>query len=389
MSLMHNSFIIVVLGAYIFAGCSSDQVVEQPVPLVKVVEVIKKDVPISQSFVGEVSGLYDIPIRARVDGFLEKIAFDEGTKVDKGQILYLIDEQPYLAEVAAMKSKVAEVKTRLVNAENELRRIKPLADINAVSKSDLDAAVANEGASRASVEAALANLRLSEINLGYTRIVAPISGLIGKTQAKAGEYVGKYPNPVILNTISRIDTVIVQFFITESDYLKFARDYFKQNQKNNDLKKLKDTRKENLEMILADGSVHESKGSIDFIDREVDPTTGSILIQASFPNPNNLVRPGQFAKVNVDIRSEKDAKLIPARCVIDVQGKHNVYLIKEDSTAQLSEIEILAHFGDLVLVGKGLNHDDLVVVEGIQMIRSGVKVQPEAINFESKSQNPF
>lgn len=356
-------------------------------PEVNAVKVIKKDVPVFQEFVGEVFGFYDIPIRARVDGFLEGRFFEEGNDVKKGQLLYVIDAQSYRAEVASKKSDVAQARTYLVNAENDLNRIRPLAEKKAVSQSELDAAIAEEGAARAAVEAAIAKQELAQINLDYTKIHSPISGVIGRTKAKRGEYVGKEPNPVILNAVSRIDTILVQFFITESEYLQVARQFIENESKESGTRKPRDP-KNNLDLILSDGSTHNYKGNVDFIDREVDPTTGSMLVQASFPNPESLIRPGQFAKVKVHLKTNTDAKLIPLRCISSVQGKMNVYVINSEQKAEMKEVVIEATYGDLVLIS-GLDFDELVVIDGIQKIRSGMTVQANEVNFESQSNNPF
>ena len=306
-------------------------------------------------------------------------------------MLYVIDSQPFAAEVANKNSEVAEAKTMLVRAENELRRIKPLAEINAVSQSDLDAAVAEEGAARAAVDASLANYELSLIRLGYTRISSPINGVIGKTQAKRGEYVGKEPNPVILNTVSRLDTILVQFFITESNYLKVAREFLALHGSlpGNENKNKDRDREPNLELILSDGSTHSELGSIDFIDREVDPETGSILVQASFKNPKGLVRPGQFARVKILMRMEEDAVIIPWRCVMEVQGKTNVYVMNDSNQVEMREIISSQKYGDLILIDEGLEHGEKVVIEGVQRIRSGMKVEAVVDTFNSKSSNPF
>ncbi len=188
-------------------------------PEIQVINVIKKDVPLTREFLGQVYGFQDIPIRARVEGYLLGVHFEEGYPVKKGQLLYTIDSQPFETQVASMDSKVAEARTYLVNAENELARYKPLAEINAVSKSDLDAAQASRDAAVSSLDAAQANLRMSQIQLGYTRISSPINGLIGKTEARTGEFVGREPNPVILNVVSDISKIRVEFFLTEAEYL--------------------------------------------------------------------------------------------------------------------------------------------------------------------------
>ena len=369
--------------ALMISSCGGEAPAPGPAK-VSVVEVMRMDLPVYREFVGEVRGLYDIPVRARVDGYLEVVSFEEGSKVDKGQLLYVIDAQPYEAEVAGKQSEVAEARTILVRTQNDLKRIKPLAEINAVSQLDLDAAIAEEGAAKASLEAAQANLEIARINLGYTRIQSPIFGIIGKTKAKTGEYVGKEPNPVILNTISRIDTVLVQFFITEDQYLNLARAYLLESDTDK-VSREKKLEAFELELILSDGSVHDKRGHLDFIDRNVDPGTGSMLVQASFPNPSGLVRPGQFARVRAKVMTEKDAKLIPLRAGVDIQGKLNVYVLTDSNTVSLREVETGIKSGDLLHIKSGLEHGEKVVIEGHQKVRSGTPVVAETVSFESKS----
>ena len=198
-----------------------------PPPEIKVVEVLKKDVPIYHYFVGQVYGQEDVSINARVEGFLTRIHFEEGSRVKKGDLLYTMDPDPFNAAIAGQLSKVSEAQTRYLNAENNLARIKPLAEMDAVSKSDLDFAKADRDATLAARKAAEASLKMAEINLSYTQIKAPISGFIGKTLARVGDFVGRNPNPVILNTISKVENIRVQFFINETSYLTLAKEYQK------------------------------------------------------------------------------------------------------------------------------------------------------------------
>jgi membrane fusion protein (multidrug efflux system) len=368
-------------------SCESEKKPKQlPPQKIPVVKVIQKNVPIYNEMVGQVYGLKDIPIRARVDGFLEEIAFEEGSTVSRGQLLYKIDEQPFLAEVSAQQSKLAESKTLMVNAKNELERYKPLAEMNAVSKSDLDAAQANYDAAVASVEAARANLRTAEINLGYCTIYAPIKGLIGKTEAREGEYVGKSPNPVILNTVSRIDTVRVQFSISESKYLSLAKTY-RDSRSREEVRKSVDSNEvdANVELILADGSVYEEKGKIDFVNSQIDANTGSLLIQASFPNQSRLLRPGLYAKVRLQLETAKNALLIPQRCLMELQSQYSVYAVGEDNKIVAKPITISYHIGDMVLVEEGLTADDMIVIDAIQKVSSGTEIIPEPTTFKSQT----
>ncbi len=365
------NIILLFSSSLILVSCSTDEQSKLFVPEIPVYKIIAEDVPIYQEFVGQVYGLKDISIRARVEGFLEGIYFDEGRVVKKGQLLYTIESQPFEADVAANMSLLAKEKTMHVNAESELNRIRPLAEINAVSQSDLDAAVARFDASQASVEAAEANLRAAQIQLSYTTIYSPISGIIGKTKAKVGDFVGREPNPVILNVVSRIDVILVDFFLTESQYLIFARAI----NKNKELKKA-DRREPNLELILSDGSVHNHKGKVEFLDRQVDPTTGSILVQASFPNPEGLIRPGQFARINASVRTIKNGILIPQRSVMELQGLHNVYVIDNENKVELRRIIVGPTIDSFWLIDEGLNNGERVVYEGLQKVKPGMTVIP-------------
>ncbi len=379
---LKNIFLLI-SSSLILVSCGTDEQSKLFVPDIAVYKITAEDVPIHQEFVGQVFGLKDISIRARVEGFLEGIYFNEGRQVKKGQLLYTIESQPFEAEVAAKMSLLAEAKTLLVNAESELNRIKPLAEINAVSQSDLDAAVARFEASQASVEAAEAILRAAQIQLSYTRIKAPISGIIGKTKAKVGDFVGREPNPVILNVVSRIDVILVDFFITESEYLILVREM----NKNKRLKEV-EKREPNLELILSDGSVHNYKGKVEFVDRDVDPTTGAILVQASFPNPDGIVRPGQFARIDASVRTIKNGILIPQRTVTEMQGIHNVYVINDENKVELRRIKVGPTIDSFWLVEEGLKNGEKVIYEGLQKVKPGMTVNPvltkvEKINKET------
>ena len=344
-----------------------------PTPKIEVYEIVEQAVPIINEFVGNVAGQKDIAIRARAIGFLEGIHFDEGRMVKKGKLLYTIESQQYESESAAMQSKLAEAKTNLAYKESDLARIRPLAENNAVSQSDLDAAVAKNDAAKANVSAAKANLRAANILLGYTKVKAPITGLIGKTKAKVGDFVGQSPNPVILNVVSAIDSMLVDFYLRESYYLEIFRKYFS-------VKELKNPKKdkENLELVLVDGTIFGHKGSIKFIDREVDPTTGAILVQAAFPNPDGLIRPGQFAKIRATVDVVKNGILIPQRCVMEIQGIHSVFVVDSDNKVVSREIKTGPRVDSSWLVEEGLKAGEKIVYEGLQKVRPGMTVEPIA-----------
>ncbi len=377
--LTNKKRLIIILSVFILASCNKNSQNQIPPPKVIVTDVIQKDVVLKDEFVGQINGYKDIAIRARVDGYLTGIHFEEGFPVKEGQLLYTIDPQPFQAKVAEAMGRVAEAKTRMTQAKNDLERYRPLAEINAVSKKDFDAAEANFGAAKAAVEAAEASLSSANIQLGYTRIKAPISGIIGKSMAKTGDYVGVAPNPVVLNEVSRIDTVLVEFSIPESKYLELMNyDFIK-----NDSQRRPKDKQQKLELILSDGSIHSEAGRINFINRQVDPTTGTILIQASFFNPRKVLRPGQFAKVRGAVENVPGALLVPQKSVVEVQGNYNVYLVNDSSKAVYRSIEIGRAVDDMWLVKKGLQKSDKVIYEGLMKIRDGVVVNPEERPFVS------
>lgn len=373
-----------------FSSCEEKVAKKAPIPEIQVINVIQKDVPIYEYFVGQIYGQEDISINARVEGFLTGIHFNEGFSVEKGILLYSIDPEPFIAAVASEKSKVAEAQTKLINAENELARYKPLAEINAVSKSDLDFAQANRDASLASVEAAKASLRMAEINLGYTKIKSPIKGFIGKTQARVGEFVGRSPNPVILNTVSKVSNIRVQFFLTESQYLLLARsvrDNLAQDEglKGMAPKKRPKADKVDISLILSDGSTHPYQGVVDFVNREVDASTGAILVQATFPNPDLILRPGQFARVKIIMKEDKGALLVPQRCVTELQGQYSVFIVNTENKIESKQIKITEKIGDYYIASEGLNPNDKIVLEGLQKVGSGMVVNPVVTEFKSQT----
>lgn len=366
----------------LFLSCGKEENKEVVLQAIKVVELKSQNVPIHKNFVGQIYGIKDIPIRARVDGFLEGIYFEEGTSIEKNKLLYTIDPQPLQANLTDKQSEVSAAKTNLAYANSEYDRIKPLADLNAVSKSDLDAATAQKEAAEAGLESAKATLRIAQIELSYSKIYSPINGIIGKTMAREGEYVGKSPNPVILTTISQIESVRFQFFLTESEYLFMARRFTK-NKKDN----LVDTRDMKLELILSDGSIHNHEGKIDFIDRGVDADTGAILVQASFPNPDLILRPGQFGRIRITVTQENDVIIVPQRCISELQGQYSVFVVDSENKIESRQIKIGDKYNDYFIIKEGLKENEKVVLEGMQKVRNGMEVEPTVVEFNSQMES--
>lgn len=330
-------------------------------PSIPVVEVVQSDVPISKTFVGQTYGSSDITIQARVNGFLKGIYFKEGAPVRKGQLLYVIEPAPLAAQSAEAYAALANAQTALVQAQSNYDRVKPLADMNAVSRSELDAAVAQLGSAKASVKSAEASLDLADIQLGYTRITSPINGVIGKTNARVGDYVGLESQIPVLNTVSQIDSVLVRFYVPDGVYLMAGGDRMTMT---------------DITLFLPDGTPYPDKGRFNFVGRAINQGTGSIDVQVSFQNPDSLLRPGQFAKVTANVGTLKDALLIPQQSVTQTQGLYSVYVVGDDNKLVQKIVDLGDTYGPMWVVKSGLQKGDKVVLEGFHKVRSGVKINP-------------
>lgn len=353
------------------SGCGEAEPPAPPVLDIPVIEVIQQDVPIYLEMVGTTMGSVDIPIRARVEGFLDSMDFEEGREVEKGALLYTIDPRPFESKVVEAKGYLAEARTMLVKAKSDLARIKPLAEMKAVSQQDLDSAVAEYHAAQGAVQASEAQLVQTEIELSYTRIHSPIDGRIGISEAKVGEFVGKQPNPVVLNYVSQSDPIRVRFSINEREYLKFARQFAEFRAESE-----RELKQRGLELILADGTIHKYRGHVVAYDAAVNPTTGTFTLEADFPNPDSLVLAGQFARVRGVVETRKDALLVPQRAVSELQGNYRVFVIKPDNTVELRNVEPGPRIDNQWLIDKGLNPGERVAVEGILRLKDGMTVNP-------------
>lgn len=339
---------------------------EGPAREVSAIKVSRRDVPISIEFVGQTKGSVDAEVRARVSGVLTGIHFEEGREVKEGQLLYSIDPAPFKAKVSAEQGKLSEAETKLAKADSDLKRAKPLAAMKAISERDLDAAVAQYGAAQGAVDAAKGALESARIELGYCEITAPASGVIGLTKAKVGEFVGTAPNPVVLNTVSALDPINVRFALSEREYLYFA----------NPTEKSRRAERRQLEMILADESVYPLKGEVKSLDREIDPKTGTIIVEASFPNPDLFIRPGQFAKVRTTAEIIRDAIVVPKQGLRQLQGQYQAFVIGPDNKIEVRNVKRGQVTADLQIIEEGLDDNDVIAIDGLQMLKAGMQVRP-------------
>lgn len=358
-------------------GCSKEGPSAAPPLPVKTTDVVQRDVPIYKEWVGQTIGAVDIDLRARVAGWLQAIHFTEGTEVKKGTLLYTIDQSELKQAVAEAKGRVAQARTLMLRAKSDVNRYRPLAQAGAVSQRDLEAAEAEYGARKGEVDAAQAALNVAEINLGYASVYAPIDGLVGISLARVGDFVGRPPNPVILNTISRIDTIHVRFSISEAEYLDLSNRFMKSG------RPAVEERKGKFQMVLADGSVYKERGTVLFLQRQIDAATGTLQIEAAFPNPQRLIRPGQFARARAVYEELKNATVVPAKAILEIQGQFAVYIIGEGNKTEFRRIKAGPIVGQLRVIEEGVKAGEKIVVEGVQRIRPDMVVAPTFAPMDS------
>jgi len=386
-SLFLNCLFIVlisILSACSDEGASSTSPMEFPV-----VDVIQRDQPVQIEMVGETRGSSDIPIRARVDGFLESMAFVEGSNVKKGDLLYTIDEVPYQTELVKTQGFLAEAKTTLAKAKSDLQRIRPLAEMNAISQMDLDAAVAQYEASLGALQSANAQVKQAKIELSYCRIHSPINGRIGISKVEVGEYVGSGVRS-LLNLVSQVDPILVRFSIDEKVYLGFTRKLIALSKERGEKagERTKTTSSVDLELILADGVTHKYIGHVVTSDATIDSSTGTMTLEASFPNPNRLVLAGQFARIRADIEVYKNALLVPQRSIIERQGEFSVLVVNSQGKVELRKVMVGPKVNKLQIISSGLKEGEKVVLEGIQKLRNGMTIKPKVVSFDESSAVP-
>lgn len=378
----NTSFKCLLLSFTVFlAACGSDNPPEAAPPEIKVAGVVQRDTTITQDFVGQTLGSTDIPIRARVEGFLLSRTFQEGRSVEEGQLLYTIDPAPFRSKVVGAEGQLAEAKTMLAKSRADLARIEPLAAMNAVSQQDLDGATAQRDAALGSVQAAEAQLELANIELGYTEIHSPISGYIGISEAEVGEFVGAPPNPVVLNFVSKIDPIRVRFAINERDYLRLSRDLAERRRAG---KKEEEARRD-IQLVLADGSIHRHLGKVVAADAAINPATGTFTLEADFPNPDSIVIAGQFARARIPIETRSDALLVPQRAVSELLGEFRVFVVDDAGTVSLRQIELGPQVDRMRIVESGLKPGERVAIEGLLSLKNGATVQPKLVDFSESA----
>ena len=354
--------------ALLQTGCGEKKIAAPAAPAVEVANVVVKDVPIVREWVGTTDGLVNAKINAQVQGYLTKQNYKEGSFVKKGQVLFEIDPRPFQAALEQAKGELAKDEGMLYTNNANLEKIRPLAAVNAVSRKDLDDAIGREASSRASVQAAKAAVRKDEIDLSFAKITSPIDGIAGISKAQLGDLVGNPGSPE-LTTVSTVDPIKVFVPLSEQEYMRFTREA--------EAKGDSEDKGPNLDLILADGRVFPHKGRLYFADRQVDERTGTIKIATLFPNPGNILRPGQFAKIRALIETQKGALLVPQRAVNELQGRFQVAVVGPDNKVDLRWVKVGERAGPLWVIDEGLKPGERVIVEGVQKVKAGMPVTPK------------
>ena len=385
-----------------------------PAPAVVVAEVVKKTVPITAEFVAQTDAVQTVELRARVQGVLEHVRFKEGAEVKEGQVLFEIEKSQYEATLQTARAQLAKAQSDLARAQEQVEvdrakaeleqrkaahaktqtdvaRYKPLAQAKAVPQVDLDNAMAAEqvaGAGVVAAEAALKDTVLSQrigiqqaqaaveagraavtqaqLDLNYTTVKAPVTGIIGRLSVDEGNLVGR-GEPTLLATMSTYDPIKISATMSEVDYLRFAR---RANERKTGAPEIP------LELVLADGTRYPLRGRATTLDRTVDPKTGTIVVEALFPNPEKLIKPGQFGRVRAVVEERPDAILVPQTAVQEIQGAKSVLVVGADNKVVLRTVTFGERIGDLTIATRGLEPGERVIVEGLQKVRPGIQVKP-------------
>ncbi|MDG2305970.1 MAG: efflux RND transporter periplasmic adaptor subunit [Candidatus Binatia bacterium] len=352
---------LAVVWALLLAACGGGEPAKAPTPEVLTVQSWTETVPIYGEWVGTTAGFVNAQIRSKVEGYLLKQRYQNGGDVKQGEAMFEIDPRQFKAQLQKAEGELGQAQAALGRSRQNVARFRPLAAKGAVSRKELDDAVQTEAANRAAVQSAKAAVTQAQLDVDWTRIDAPIDGVAGIAVAQIGDLVGP---ATLLTTVSTINPIKVDFPISEQQYLKFRRNQLREPGK----------LKTRAELILADGSTYSKPGSFYALGREVNPETGTIMVEGRFPNAEGLLRPGQYARVRAMIDQRKNAILVPQRAMNDIQGVFQIAVVGKDDVIEMRTVEVGPTYGTGWVIEKGLAAGERVVVQGLQDIRGGTKV---------------
>ena len=352
------------------AGCGNSAAKTQRPPEVQVAAVAKQDVTIYSEWVGTLDGFVNAQIQPQVTGYLIKQDYSEGSTVAKDQLLFEIDPRPFQAALDQARAQLSQAEAQLGNANINVKRDQPEAEAGAISQSQLDSDTQSQLAAKASVEAARAAVEQAALNLSFTKVRALIGGIAGIAQVQVGNLVGP---ATALTAVSQVNPIKVYFPITANDYMRLAS---KVNTGTVDLLAAK--AEVPLQLVLSDGTNYPLPGHVLFADRQVDQQTGTIRVAGVFPNPNSLLRPGQYGRVRAITENRPEALLIPQRAVTELQGLYQVAVVGPDNKVSVRSVQLGPRLNENWLVEKGLSVGERVVAEGTLKVRDGTTVTPVA-----------
>jgi membrane fusion protein (multidrug efflux system) len=331
-------------------------------PDVVVADVVQKDVPIYLEWVGTTDGNINAQIRARVNGYLKERTYTEGNVVKEGDVLFRIDARPYQAALDQARGELGRANAALTKTQQDVARYTPLAEQGAVSQQELDNAVQANRAAKAAADTARAAVQQAQLDLDWTRITSPISGVAGIAVAQVGDLISA---DSVLTTVSQLDPIKVSVPISEQEYLRFASRIGPEG-----------PRKGSVELILSDGSLYPERGNVSVANRQIDVETGTMMVVSLFPNPNNLLRPGQYAKVRAAADTVLGAIVVPQRSVQELQGTYQVAVVDAENKVTIRGVKAGPRADNLWVIDEGLKPGERVIVEGVQKVRDGLTVNP-------------
>jgi membrane fusion protein (multidrug efflux system) len=378
--------IIVAAILFLPAGCGKSEQPQARPPDVEVVQVEQKDVPIWKEWIGTLDGLVNAQIKPQVTGYLLRQTYKDGSFVKKDQLLFEIDPRTFQAaldqakgQLANAEGQLAQAQANQVKAQNDVKRYTPLAKEQAIPQQDLDTAIqVNEAAkaqveaAKAQVEAAKAQVATAQLNLGFTRVLSLIDGIAGIAQAQIGDLVG--PSS-LLTTVSTVNPIKIYFPVSEREYLDYVKEHPDEEKRHLD-----------LQMILANGSVYPHPGRTTLVDRQVDVKTGTLRVQGVFPNPGNVLRPGEYARIRAIIATRRGALLVPQKAVNELQGNYQVAVVGSDNKVQIRPVKVGERTGTDWIIEQGLKPGERVVAEGVQKVRGGMVVNPKPLTAKAEAQ---
>ncbi len=370
---VRDTCITACVAAALLAGCGKPEAPPPAPPEVTVMKVEAKDSPVTFQFVGITESSQQVEVRARVDGFLDDRLYTEGSVVEKGEVMFRMDAKPFEAQLDAARAALAEQEARLWTARADLKRVKPLAKANAVSLKELDDSQGRVNAAAAAVEMAKADVETAELNLGYTTIYAPVTGASSFARIQNGAYVDQQNS--LLTYVAQLDPIWVDFSISEDELLSLR------SQRKKGQLQLPGDGMLDIELVMADGSVYPETGKIFFRDANYSTETGTFLLRATFANPDQELRPGQFVRVRVKGMIRPDAILVPQQAVLQGAQGFFVWIVDSEGKAQTRNVEVGDWQGDNWFISKGLSNGDRLITDGIVRLAKGTPVkivQPEA-----------